>query len=286
MADEAPVNTGGLGIAPAPAPTPKTPKKEELAPPAKAEAPAEPVKTEAPVTPPPAAPVAEPAATPAPAPTVAPVETPAPVVQEPEAPAQPSEMEILKQRADMMGIGYSNNIGVEALRAKIEAKMNGEPEVPEVVAETPANPLAEASGTPAGEDPNRNLTTNELREKMRKENMRLIRCKITNLNPAKKELQGEIIAVANDLLGTVKKFVPFGEATENGFHIPFWIYKRLKKRRFPHIVTTRNRRTGTMETKVTDVLEFAIEELDPLDREELGRLGLAQQAAGSIESQA
>jgi len=42
--------------------------------------------------------------------------------------AAPTELQMLKQRATVMGITYSNNIGVEALRAKINAKLNDEEE--------------------------------------------------------------------------------------------------------------------------------------------------------------
>jgi hypothetical protein len=198
-----------------------------------------------------------------------------------------SELEMLKERAKVMNITHSNNIGVEALRAKINAKLNGEEEPAEVL-ETPnaleaglanmGKALEKAEEAKPVEAPARIMT---LREYLIKENMMLLRCRITNLDPKKKDLPGEIITVANEHLGTVRKFIPYGEATENGFHIPKILYEFLKSRKFTNISVTK--KDGKEHVSTRDVAEFSLEILDPLTTEELNDLKQAQIAAGSIE---
>lgn len=247
------------------------------------------------------------------------------------------ELKIFKARADLMGITYSNNIGIDALKAKINEKMNAldsettttatmdqiqdqvtvpatpvaptapvaaglgdsasdmkpvdiptAPVVTPVVSATVVTPV-EIVGiptiTPVVEpvtpmQPERVLT---LREKLYNENMYLVRCRITNMDPKKADLQGEIITVANEFLGTVKKFVPFGEVTDDGYHIPKIIYDFLDARKFLNIRTTKDRRTGQIKVESNWAKEFALEVLEPLNQQELNRLATAQTAAGSVE---
>lgn len=181
---------------------------------------------------------------------------------------QVDEMTILKQRATMMGIKFSNNIGLEALRKKVADAQEGitEQEQPEV------NPLAT---TPVQED------KLSMAQRIRLENTRLVRVRIQNLDPKKKDLPGEILTVANDYMGTVRKYVPYGEATDNGYHIPYCLYKLLKNRKFLN-VSVKKGRNGKERVEQQWVREFAIEILPQLTEEELKQLGQAQIAAGSL----
>ena len=181
---------------------------------------------------------------------------------------QVDEMTILKQRATMMGIKFSNNIGLEALRKKVADAQEGitEQEQPEV------NPLA----TPTAQEDKLSMA-----QRIRLENTRLVRVRIQNLDPKKKDLPGEILTVANDYMGTVRKYVPYGEATDNGYHIPYCIYKLLKNRKFLH-VSVKKGRNGKERVEQQWVREFAIEILPQLTEEELKQLGQAQLAAGSL----
>lgn len=182
---------------------------------------------------------------------------------------QVDEMTILKQRATMMGIKFSNNIGLEALRKKVADAQEGitEQEQPEV------NPLAT---TPTVQEDKLSMA-----QRIRLENTRLIRVRIQNLDPKKKDLPGEILTVANDYMGTVRKYVPYGEATDNGYHIPYCLYKLLKNRKFLH-VSVKKGRNGKERVEQQWVREFAIEILPQLTEEELKQLGQAQLAAGSL----
>lgn len=186
------------------------------------------------------------------------------------------ELTMLKSRAKMMGITFSNNIGLEALREKIRAKMEGEVALAgEVQAPAQVNALdpdAPVSGV------QKKVT---LRKYIQEREMKLIRLRITNLDPKKKDLPGEIFTVANRFLGTVRKYVPYGEVTDEGYHVPHCIYKMLKRRQFLSIRTSnRPGRTHQVQVESRWVNEFALEVLPPLTKEELGRLANAQAAAG------
>jgi hypothetical protein len=200
--------------------------------------------------------------------------------------AQPTELQMLKSRADMMGITYSNNIGLDALRKKVDARMNGLDEpAADAAVDTAADPQQTFAPNPlAGQtEPVKRKT---LRQHLHDEQMKLVRLRITNLDPKKKDLPGEIFTVANEHLGTVRKFIPYGEVTDNGYHVPYIIYKQLESRRFHNIRTVKDRRTGTNRVESSWVKEFALEVLPTLTKEEIGRLATAQIAAGSIESAA
>lgn len=185
----------------------------------------------------------------------------------------PDELTVLKQRAKLMNISFSNNISLEKLRQKIADAQEGKASEPEQE-EPEVNPLEDKKQAPVKE------TEAQMRQRIRLEQTRLIRVRIQNLDPKKKDLPGEIITVANEYMGTIRKFVPFGEATDNGYHIPYCIYEFLKNRKFLNI------RVSQKGKKIEQawVREFAIEELPPLTQEDLDKLAAAQTAAGSTNN--
>lgn len=198
---------------------------------------------------------------------------------------RPDELAILKQQADIMGIAYSNNIGVDTLRAKIRAKMD-EPEKPPAkrpVVEEAEDQLASddeiMEKLPASTTP---LSKQEKMRLQKLEYLRLVRLRITNLNPAKASLKGEVITVANSLLGKVSKYVPYGdECGEDGYHVPYIIFLAMKEKKFSQVKTDKRH-----IPRASDVHEFALEELKPLTQKQLQSLAVKQAAAtGTTESQ-
>jgi hypothetical protein len=188
---------------------------------------------------------------------------------------QPSEKQLLLERAKLMGLAVSNNSSVETLRAKIAEKMEGKSDAPATDTDIQkANPLAGIDAP---------VKRKTLRQHLHDEEMKLVRVRITCMDPKKASLPGELLTVANEHLGNVKKFIPYGEATEGGYHIPNILYKTLEARRFLNIRTLKDKRTGATRVESTWAKEFAIEVLPPLTQEELNRLKTAQLAAGSIE---
>ena len=186
----------------------------------------------------------------------------------------PTRLQALKQKATLMGITFSNNIGEEALAKKIEDKLASNAPVAQT---SELNPL---DGDVAGSKPKAKMT---LRQRQIAEQMALTRDRITCMNPQKKDLQGEIYTVANEFIGNVRKFIPYGEASEGGYHIPKCLLTMLQEKKFLQITTVKDKRTGTTRPVTKEVREFAIEILPPLTQEELRELATAQIAAGSID---
>jgi len=192
-----------------------------------------------------------------------------------------SELNMLKNRARLMGISFSNNIGIESLKARIQARLEGEAKEEEAkeepeIQEEPVNsaPAVQASAA---------VTRKSKRQKMYAEQMKLVRVRITNLNPSKKDLPGEIFTFANKVLGAVRKFVPYGEVTEKGYHIPYCIYTQLKEREFVNIKTRKDSHGRTIvESSMSR--EFALEVLPSLTKAELASLAAQQAAADGMSS--
>ena len=203
-----------------------------------------------------------------------------------------AELESLRARARAMGMNISGNISLGTLKAKIAERQAQDEKNAELATAQAPNPLgdepkATAAAAVEEEAPEimvqgREETKQELRARLIAENMRLIRVRITNMDPKKANLPGEVLTVANEFLGSVKKFIPYGEQTDEGFHIPYVLFKLLDKRRFLNIRTRKDKRTGGEIVESTWVREFSLEVLPPLSADELKKLATAQIAAGSI----
>ncbi len=179
------------------------------------------------------------------------------------------EITVLKQRARLLGVEFSNNIGVETLRERIRAKM-------ETVDKSElSDPIPDIGETKVA------TKVMSIREQLMRDEMKLIRLRIANLNPNKADLPGEIFTLANEYLGTVSKYIPFGEVTEDGYHVPYCIYRQLESKKFLNI---RVKKGTNGQTKVEQgwVKEFSLEVLPPLTQAELHKLANAQAAAGVL----
>lgn len=195
-----------------------------------------------------------------------------------QAPLEMTELTSLKQRAKMMGISFSNNISVETLREKIRAKAEGEVSADEVTQDESVSLSSGGSSINVNASPKGKRAA--LRQYLIQENMKLVRCRITNMDPAKGDLKGEIHTVANEYLGTVAKYIPYGEKTDDGYHVPYILFQQLQNKKFLAVNTTRNEKTGNIDIATRWAKEFAIEVLPPLTPAELANLANAQLAAG------
>ena len=184
--------------------------------------------------------------------------------EEIQQPEQKDELAILKARADLLQIPYSNNISLAKLKERIEEHMAKDEE------EEPEEEIEEVAETKS-----------TLRARLIKEATRLIRVRVTNMNPAKAAFPGEIFTVANSMVGTIRKFIPYGAGTEAGYHIPYAIYEMIKRKKFT-LVKKEVGPNGTPVFNKYERKEFAIEVLDPLTPEELKKLAAEQAATGRV----
>jgi hypothetical protein len=163
---------------------------------------------------------------------------------------------------------------LDTLRAELTRMKEAEQQKPV----PPLNPLM---GDKVGERPSAHMSKRDL---IRKEALALVRVRITNLDPKKKDLPGEFLCVGNKYIGTIRKYIPFNpEQSENGYHIPKVLYDELDGRKFLHIRTFKDRGTGQQRQETKYVKEFSLEVLPPLTPKELAELAAAQRASGSID---
>ena len=179
------------------------------------------------------------------------------------------DIEEVRARADELGIKYHHRAGAAKIQEAIDAFLSSEASAEEAPQEDSSEEKSEVKP----------MDQAEFRKKYDKERKRLagtlIRCRVTCMNPNKREWQGEIISVGSSKLGTFKKFVPF-DGRE--YHLPKIIFDHLKERMYSSFYTVRNER-GQEIRKARLVPEFNIVELPPLTKAELADLARKQALA-------
>lgn len=217
-----------------------------------------------------------------------------------------TSIEPLRKLAKSLNVSFSGNTGLETLREKILGVLKNFAE---------SNPAhrrqfdePDLSGSSADEDDEievytprpkpKTPTTEDLlqmnpeeiedknlrRQVIRAQALRLVRVKIQNLDPNDSALSGAIISLQNKYTGKVAKYVPFGEESENGYHIPWMMYEHLKQWKFPLRKEVKGGRFGVKTYKTVMVPKFNVELLPPLTVEELQELAKHQRASQSIDT--
>lgn len=177
------------------------------------------------------------------------------------------ELQSLKDRADLMGLSYHPSIGVEKLREKVNAAIAGKPPV---VADSAPRPVAQ----PVEE------TENERNNRMRQEQLALVRIRLTCMDPAKAEHDGEILTVGNSLVGAITKYIPYN--ADEGWHVPQIMLDTLLEKQTQIFVTTKAR-NGVTVRQGKLIKTYAIEILPPLTPEELKDLAQRQAMAATAD---
>ncbi len=200
------------------------------------------------------------------------------------------EMAMLKAQAKTMGLRISPKIGLNSLRKKIKAALSDESS--EVGNDEPDEGFGAATVTKHVDKNPEDYTVAELkkmttkkreitiRARQKKKEMALIRCRVANLDPSKNDLHGDFHTVITPYLGAVQKYIPYDEASENGYHIPRILLTHLRSRKF--LQKRKIKRNGREEIETKYVSEFNIEELPPLTQEELDELRVNQEAAQRV----
>jgi hypothetical protein len=174
----------------------------------------------------------------------------------------------LKTLADEMGLKYHPAIGRDKLIAKIEEARS-------------ENAIADAVAEVVPEKPEvKKETPGQKRQRLQKEAAKLVRLRVTNMNPNKKEWEGEIFTVSNSVVGTFKKYVPFGVE----WHVPHIIYEAIVARQC-QVFTTVNGPRGNKMRKGKMIKEFSIEVLPPLTEAEIKDLAQQQAMSGAIDQE-
>lgn len=228
---------------------------------------------------------------------------------------------VLRAVAEQVGVTFSGNTGVSTLKEKILAELildeepDAEPDEDEVSADSSdpimaalaqhrEDPSPEVSDIyvkeEAGQKLSKKFSVAEMMEMdaskikddtlrrnvIRTQALRMVRVKITNLDPSDANVPGAIVTCYSKYTGKVTKYIPYDEEQHpNGYHIQKMILDDLKTRTFNlrKEIKTAGSSFGVKQYKTTKVRKFAIEELPPLTKDELKNLAKQQAATGSID---
>ena len=177
----------------------------------------------------------------------------------------------VRKDADALGIPYHHRAGAAKIQALIDAhepQMDDSPDLPgPVLNRVPVDPVIPMTAEKFNRD---RLAQN------RKRVAQLVRCRVTCMNPNKKEWPGEIISVGSAKLGTFKKYVPFN--TGEPYHLPRIIFDVLKEKKCSVFFNETNAQ-GHKVRKSRLINEYALDELPRLTKEELKDLEQRQAMA-------
>lgn len=171
----------------------------------------------------------------------------------------------LKQRATTLGVSFHPSIGLEKLREKVTAAM-------EAQASAEDEPISSESNEPA-------KSVSAVSDKEAADNARkLIRVRVTCMDPSKKEYDGEILTAGNSLIGTIKKYIPYGVE----WHVPQILLNQLRDRKYQTFYNEKDDH-GRTHRRGKLINAYAIETLPPLTKQELKELEQRQaMAAGKV----
>ena len=181
------------------------------------------------------------------------------------------ELAALKERADLMKISYHPSIGLEKLREKVNKAIENSGKEAEEKEEEQA---------PAAQAKTKEETPAQRAKRLQDQALKLVRIRLTCMNPAKKEWNGEIFSVGNNAIGTVKKFVPFN--ADEGWHVPNIMYEMIRDRQC-QVFTTVKSKHGVSVRQGKLIKEFAVEVLPDLTEKELQELARRQAIAKNVD---
>lgn len=167
----------------------------------------------------------------------------------------PTRSDSLKEKLDAMGVKYHHKAKEETLE-KLYKKAIGED-----------------SDKP--KEDNTQLSIQELRTKQTKECLALVRVVVTPRDQNKSEWPGEIFTVANPVIGTIRKYIPYRNAI--GWHVPKIMVDMLKEKKVQQFKTIKSK-NGVSVRQGYLTPAFDITELPPLTEKELAKLAGDQRA--------
>lgn len=186
------------------------------------------------------------------------------------------ELTSLKARADLMGLQYHPSIGLEKLREKINAAIE---QTSDSATGDKAVEGAQVAADVIAATPVAAETQLQYHARKKREANELVRVRVTCMNPAKSEWDGEIFTAGNSLIGSVTKYVPFNN--EEGWHIPRILYNMMRDRMCQIFITAKDSRGNTTRQGKL-IKEFGIEVLPDLSADELNELAQRQAMAHTV----
>lgn len=217
-----------------------------------------------------------------------------------------SELDKLKEYATGLGIEFHPNIGLEKLKERIDAAFPA----PAVVQEEPEEEVADIPAPSTLINEQTPLITKEVLEKavadtqlasdlavttlaaaiqetkeakrfrLRKEATALVRVNVMNMNPFRKEWEGDTYCVGNSVIGTIKRYVPFN----TDWHVERALLNVMEERKCQIFTTRKDPRTGQEVKTPRTIKELQIAILPPLTEKELKELAQRQAMAAGTQA--
>lgn len=198
-----------------------------------------------------------------------------------ETPVTVDELTSLQERADLLGLPYKKSYGVDKMREIVNAAVQAPAaELPNLKAIsvqeiTSAVDVAAVRAQMIEEE-----TPNQRRWRLRKEATKLVRVRVMNLNPARRDWEGDTYTVSNRNIGTIKRYVPY----DVEWHIEQALLNVMLERKCQVFTTRKDSRTNRERKEPRLVNELSIAILEPLSKQELKDLAQRQaMASGTAE---
>ena len=162
-------------------------------------------------------------------------------------------LELLKEKAESLGVEYNSNVSVKTL-----AKL-----------------IKEFEEREAQDD---GLTNNERIQQTLDEATKLVRVIITPMDSTKRDYQGDVFSAGNATVPTMTKYIPFGVE----WHVPQIILNTIKEKVMNKFIAKKDER-GREYREYLEAKAYSIQELPPLTKEELAELAKSQEMRQAIE---
>jgi len=197
-----------------------------------------------------------------------------------------SDLDVLKAVAKELNIKHHPSIGLVKLQKMVDAYHASPKQVNKPVMEqltvTEITELQQLRAEKAERDEKAKaaakpkLSKGAARKAAMDEAKKLIRIRVANMNPNKRDWEGEMYTVSNAVVGTHKKYVPFNN--DEGWHVQNIIVKHMQERKCQIFFTKKDAR-GNKTRHGKLINELNVEIMDPLTVPELKELAQRQAMA-------
>lgn len=183
--------------------------------------------------------------------------------------AEQEELQLLKDRADRMGIQYHPSIGLDKLRTKVKTALDldGEPD-PVKSGDVDMSQFVESLG--------------QKKARLKKESERLIRVRVACMNPTKAAMEGDIFTAGNKYIGMISKYVPFNA---DAWHVPKILVDMMEEKKYIHHYKVKDAQ-GNDINKQKLMKEYSIQYLPNLTEQELKDLAHEQAITNRLNVEA
>lgn len=180
--------------------------------------------------------------------------------------------ETLEDQAKLLGISFHPSISDDKLLERVKAAKEGVPAENNTQDITEAKSIKEVKLIPQDQ---MKFSKELLKQEQRAKCLQMQRVVVVCNDPAKREWQGEILEVGNNLVGEIRKFVPFGTA----WYIPNMLINMIQEKKYQRFYTRKDKYGNTTRYGKNEPA-YSVSFIGNLDEVELAELAKNQMARG------